>query len=232
MHILLTRPLDDCKELILRFKFLGHKVSHLPVIKIQNVNHDKINVDEFGGIIFTSANAIKNLNTSSINKQINCFCVGSSTEKVAKQNGFQNIFCADGNVNNLKEVILQNFDNKHSNLLYVSGEIISSNLDKDLISEGYIVKRIINYSVVPNDEVSDEFIRDLKSSIPDIVYVYSENSARNYLSLLKKYKLSDCWMDTNLMCLGEKTSSVLNEIKWKKIFLFNSGEEEFLLYKI
>ncbi len=232
MHILLTRPLDDCKELILRFKSLGHKVSHLPVIKIQNVNHDKVNVDEFGGIIFTSANAIKNLNTSSINKQINCFCVGSSTEKVAKQNGFQNIFCADGNVNNLKEVILQNFDNKHSNLLYVSGEIISSNLDKDLISEGYIVKRIINYSVVPNDEVSDEFIKDLKSSIPDIVYVYSENSARNYLSLLKKYKLSDCWMDTNLMCLGEKTSSALNEIKWKKIFLFNSGEEEFLLYKI
>ncbi len=232
MHILLTRPLDDCKELILRFKFLGHKVSHLPVIKIQNVNHDKVNVDEFGGIIFTSANAIKNLNTSSINKQINCFCVGSSTEKVAKQNGFQNIFCADGNVNNLKEVILQNFDKKHDNLLYVSGEIISSNLDKDLISEGYIVKRIINYSVVPNDEVSDEFIRDLKSSIPDIVYVYSENSARNYLSLLKKYKLLDCWMDTNLMCLGEKTSSALNEIKWKKIFLFNSGEEEFLLYKI
>ena len=232
MHILLTRPLDDCKDLILRFKSLGHKVSHLPVIKIENVNHDKVNFNEFGGIIFTSANAIKNLNTSKINKQINCFCVGSSTEKEAKQNGFQNIFCADGNVNNLKEVILQNFDKKHGNLIYVSGEIISSNLDKDLISEGYKVKRIINYSVAPIEEASDEFIRDLKSSIPDMVYVYSENSARNYLNLLKKYNLSDYWMDTNLMCLGEKTSSVLNEIKWKKIFLFNSGEEEFLLYKI
>ena len=213
MHILLTRPLDDCKDLILRFKSLGHKVSHLPVIKIQNVNHDKINVNEFGGIIFTSANAIKNLNTSKINKQINCFCVGSSTEKEAKKNGFQNIFCADGNVNNLKEVILQNFDQKNGSLLYVSGEIISSNLDKDLISEGYKVKRIINYSVAPIEEASDEFIRDLKSSIPDMVYVYSENSARNYLNLLKKYNLSDYWMDTNLMCLGEKTSSVLNEIK-------------------
>ena len=232
MHILLTRPLDDCKDLILRFKSLGHKVSHLPVIKIENVNHDKVNFDEFGGIIFTSANAVKNLNTSKINKQINCFCVGSFTEKVAKQNGFQNIFCADGNVNNLKEVILQNFDQKKGNLLYVSGETISSNLDKDLISEGYKVKRIINYSVAAIEEASDEFIRDLKSSIPDMVYVYSENSARNYLNLLKKYNLSDYWMDTNLMCLGEKTSSVLNEIKWKKIFLFNSGEEEFLLYKI
>jgi len=232
MHILLTRPLDDCKELILRFKSLGHKVSHLPVIKIQNVNHSKININEFGGIIFTSANAIKYLNTSYINKKINCFCVGSSTEKVAKENGFQNIFCADGNVNNLKEVILQNFDKKSGNLLYVSGEIISSNLDKDLISEGYTVKRKINYSVLPVEVISEEFIKALKSSIPDIVYVYSENSARNYLNLMKKYNLLDCWMDTNLMCLGEKTSLVLNEIKWKKIFLFNSGEEEFLLYKI
>ena len=232
MHILLTRPLDDCKELILRFKSLGHKVSHLPVIKIQNVNYDKININEFGGIIFTSANAIKNLNTSEINKKINCFCVGSSTESAAKQNGFQNIFCAEGNVNNLKEVILQNFDNRSGNLLYVSGEIVSSNLDKDLISEGYKVKRIINYSVLPVEEISEEFINNLKSSIPDMVYVYSENSAKNYLNLLKKYNLLDYWMNTNLMCLGEKTSSVLNEIKWKKIFLFNSGEEEFLLYKI
>ena len=232
MHILLTRPLDDCKELILRFKSLGHIVSHLPVIKIQNVNYDKVNINEFSGIIFTSANAIKNLNTSDINKKINCFCVGSSTENVAKQNGFQNIFCAEGNVNNLKEVILQNFDNRSGNLLYVSGEIVSSNLDKDLISEGYKVRRIINYSVLPVEEIGEEFINNLKSSIPDMVYVYSENSAKNYLNLLKKYNLLDYWMNTNLMCLGEKTSSVLNEIKWKKIFLFNSGEEEFLLYKI
>ena len=39
-------------------------------------------------------------------------------------------------------------------------------------------------------------------------------------------------MNSNLMCMGEKTSRVLNEIKWKKIFLFNPGEEEYLLYKI
>ena len=87
MHILLTRPLDDCKELILRFKSLGHRVSHLPVIKIKKINYDKINFNEFNGIIFTSANAVKNLNTLDINKKINCYCVGSSTEKMAKQKG-------------------------------------------------------------------------------------------------------------------------------------------------
>jgi len=68
--------------------------------------------------------------------------------------------------------------------------------------------------------------------MPEIVYIYSENSAISFLNLIKNYQLESLWMNTNLMCIGEKTSVVLNEIKWKKIFLFNPGEEEFLLYKI
>ena len=232
MHILLTRPLDDSKDLIMRFKFLGHQVSHLPVINIEKKDYDEPNFDEFKGIIFTSSNAIKNLNISKINKGIFCFCVGNATEKIAKEKGFQNIYTAEGNVSNLKEIILQNFDPKKGNLIYISGEIISYELDKELKSEGYSVKRLINYSVTSNNKLSDEFIEQLKTSIPEIVFIYSENSARSYLNLLKKYNLIDNWMNTNLMCLGEKSSSILNEIKWKKIFLFNPGEEEYLLYKI
>ena len=232
MHILLTRPLDDCKELIVRFKSLGHKVSHLPVIKIQNVNHDKLNVNEFGGIIFTSANAIKNLNTLNINKQINCFCVGSSTENVAKQNGFQNIFCAEGNVNNLKELILQNFNLSDGKLIYVSGQDVSTNLHLELISEGYNIKRVVNYKANSIEKFDQKFIDKLKLKMPQLVYVYSQNSAVSLLNIIKNYQLDALWMDTNLMCISEKTSTILNEIKWKKIFLFNPGEEEFLLYKI
>ena len=135
-------------------------------------------------------------------------------------------------MNNLKEIIIQNFNSQNGKLLYVSGEIISSNLDKDLIDEGYFVKRLSNYYVLPIEELDLKFVNDLKLSMPEIVYVYSQNSAKNFLNLINKYQLKDYWMNTNLMCIGEKTSSVLNEIKWKKIFLFNPGEEEFLLYKI
>ena len=232
MHILLTRPLEDSQELILRFKSLGHQVSHLPVINIEKKDYENINLNEFKGIIFTSANAIKNLDVSKINKNIFCFCVGEATEKIVKEKGFQNIFTASGNVANLKEIILQNFDKKIGNLVYVSGELISYDLDLELKKEGYTIKRIITYKVNSNQILSDEFIKELKYSIPEIVFIYSENSARSYLNLLKKYNLLDIWMETNLMCLGEKASSVLNEIKWKKIFLFNPGEEEYLLYKI
>ena len=232
MHILLTRPLEDCSDLIIKFKKLGHSVSHLPLIKIKKMQYEEINFNDFSAIIFTSSNSIKNLKLDNINKTLKCFCVGSTTEKLARASGFQNVIAADGNVRALKELILQNHDKKEGKILYVSGELISFNLEEELRKQGYEIIRIINYSVKHNDEINDNLIEDLKKNIPDIVYVYSENSSKSFLNIIKKYQLIDSWMNTNLMCIGEKTSSVLNEIKWKKIFLFSPGEEEFLLYKV
>ena len=232
MHILLTRPLEDCHEMILKLKSLGHQVSHLPLININKLDYEHINFLDYKGIIFTSANAVKFLNLKNIDKNLLCFCVGTATEKKARSVGFQNVIAAEGNVENLKELILQNFEQKIGNLIYVSGETISTDLDHQLMKEGYNIKRIINYRTSHNEKFDENFIEVLKSNMPDIVYVYSKNSASSFLKFIKVYKSESIWMNTNLMCLGEKTSSILNEIKWKKIFLFNPGEEEFLLYKI
>ena len=232
MHILLTRPLEDCSDMILKFQSLGHQVSHLPLLSINQLNYGEINFSEYKGIIFTSANAIKFLDIRLVNKKILCFCVGDTTEKKARSVGFQNVITAEGNVANLKELILQNFYSKDGKLIYVSGETISIDLDKELLLEGYIIKRIINYRTNHNEKFDENFVNELKQKIPNIVYVYSQNSASSFLNFIKIYQTESLWMNTNLMCIGEKTSAILNEIKWKKIFLFNPGEEEFLLYKI
>ena len=232
MHILFTRPLEDCHEMILKFQSLGHEISHLPLINIEGLKYEVPNYSEFKGIIFTSSNAIKFLDIRNIDKKLKCFCVGDATEKKARSVGFQNIFAAEGNVNNLKELILQNFKSSEGKLIYISGEIISSDLDKELISSGYTIERLINYRANTIEKYDEGFIKNLKLKMPEITYIYSQNSAINFLKVIKDYQLETLWMNTNLMCIGEKTSSILNEIKWKKIFLFNPGEEEFLLYKI
>ena len=232
MHILLTRPLEDCSEMIIKFKSLGHQVSHLPLLNIEKIDYEQINFSDYKGIIFTSANAVKYLDHKNIDKNLLCFCVGSATEKKARSAGFQNVIAAEGNVGNLKELILQNFDQKDGQLIYISGETISVDLDQQLTNEGYSVKRIVNYKTIYNQKLDDNFVRELMLKIPDMVYIYSQNSASSFLNFIKINQSESLWMNTNLMCIGEKTSSILNEIKWKKIFLFNPGEEEFLLYKI
>ncbi|WP_435088295.1 uroporphyrinogen-III synthase [Candidatus Pelagibacter bacterium nBUS_29] len=232
MHILLTRPLEDCSDMIIKFKSLGHQVSHLPLLRIDKVDYEQINFSDFKGIIFTSANAVNFLDLKSIDKNLLCFCVGNATEKKARSVGFQNVITAEGNVENLKELVLQNFNQKDGALIYISGEIVSADLDQQLLKEGYNIKRVVNYRTTHNQNFDDEFVNKLKLKIPDMVYVYSQNSALSLINFIKMHQSESLWMNTNLMCIGEKTSSILNEIKWKKIFLFNPGDEEFLLYKI
>ena len=232
MHILLTRSLEDCSGMILKFQSLGHQVSHLPLLNIHQVNYKEINFSDYKGIIFTSANAVKFLDSKKIEKKMLCFCVGNATEKKVRSLGFQNVITASGNVDNLKELILQNFDKKSGRLIYISGELVSVSLDKELEKKGYNIKRLINYRTSHIKKFDERFLNELKLKIPDIAYVYSQNSASSFLNFIKINQLESLWMNTNLMCIGEKTSTILNEIKWKKIFLFNPGEEEFLLYKI
>ena len=70
MHILLTRPLEDCSEMIIKFKSLGHRVSHLPLIKIDKIDYEQINFSDYKGIILTSANAVKFLDLKNIEKKL------------------------------------------------------------------------------------------------------------------------------------------------------------------
>jgi len=232
MHILLTRPIDDSIEMIEKFKSLGHDVSHLPLLNIEKVNHGNFNFNNYDAFIFSSSNSIKFLDIKNINKDIKCFSVGPSTERKIRSLGFQNVIPAEGSVNSLIEIIQNNFDTSDGKLLYISGETIAYELDKDLKNKGYNIDRLINYKTSHNHFNDINFIKELKKKIPNIVYIYSENSAKSFLKFINNSGLKDEWMDTNLMCMGEKASTILNEIKWKKIFLFNPGEEEFLLYKI
>ena len=185
MHILLTRPLENCSEMISKFQSLGHKVSNLPLLKFSKVKYEEVDFLDFNAIIFTSANAIKFLDIKKIDKNRLCFCVGNATEKKARSDGFQNVIAADGNVENLKELILQNFDQKDGKIIYVSGETISVDLDHQLIREGYNIKRIVNYKTIHNEKFDENFVRELKQNIPDMVYVYSQNSASSFLKFIK-----------------------------------------------
>ena len=231
MHILFTRPLADCSDIILKFKSLGHQVSHLPLLNIEKMNYEEINFSDYGGIIFTSANAVKFLDLKKLDKNIICFCVGDLTEKKARNFGFQNTISAEGNVLNLKELILQNYKFKNKPLLYISGEIISADLDQQLINEGYIVKRIINYRVSHNENFDENFINELKLNIPDIVYIYSQNSASSFLNFIKINQTENIWMNTNLMCIGEKTSSILMKLNGKKYFFLILEKKNFCYIK-
>ena len=232
MHIVITRPKEDSLYLIENFIKLGHVVTHLPVIKIEKLESKKIDLQNYQSVIFTSSNAIRFMNIEKFNSKIKCFCVGKATEVTAKKIGFLNTYCSEGTVDSLTELIIRSLDNKSEKLLYLSSEFISKDLDKDLISAGYSVDRISNYTSLPVEEIDKKTLDFLEKNPPDAIFIYSSKSAKNLFNLINKYSLLNVVTQSNLMCISEKVLLVLKQIKWKKAFIFSPGEEEFLLKKI
>ena len=232
MHIVITRPKEDSLHLIERLKKLGHIVTHLPVIKIERLETKKINFQNYKAVIFTSSNAIKFLNVDKFNLKIKCYCVGKATEFTARQAGFVNTYSSGGTVDSLIELIIRNSETKSGKLLYLSSEFISKDLDIDLINEGFLVDRISNYTTLPIEEIDETTLDLLKKKSPDVIFIYSSKSAKNLFNLINKYSLLNVVTQSNLMCISEKVLLVLKQIKWKNVFIFSPGEEEFLLNKI
>ena len=232
MHIVITRPKEDSHSLIENLIKSGYAVTHLPVIKIEKLEKNKINLFNYQAVIFTSSNAIKFMNIEKFNSKIKCFCVGKNTELTAKKKGFVNTYSSEGTVDSLIELIIRILDFKSGKLLYLSSEFISKDLDQDLISAGYSVDRISNYTSLPIEEIDKKTLNFLAKNPPDAIFIYSSRSDKNLFNLINKHSLLNVVTQSNLMCISEKVLSVLKQIKWKKVFVFSPGEEEFLLKKI
>ena len=164
MHIVITRPKEDSLYLIKNLIKLGHVVTHLPVIKIEKLGTEKINLLNYQAVILTSSNAIRFMNIEKFNSKIKCFCVGKATEFTAKQVGFINTLTSEGTVDSLIELIIRNLDNKSGKLLYLSSEFISKDLDVDLSNAGFTIDRVSNYTTLPVEEIDKNTINFFKKN--------------------------------------------------------------------
>ena len=225
MNILITRPLIDAEDLMGKLFSLGHKIIHIPTLQVKPVTNQKCDAKNYDAFIFTSANAIRNLKLLNEDKKKLCFCVGSITEKIVRQKGYSNTISAGGNVNALKNIILNSDFDKKKKIAYFCGDYISTDLDLDLKREGYLIDKVINYSSEKIVDLNNENEKILNNHPPDIIFVYSKRSAESFVELVKKYTLNGLMTGSRVLCISENVLNVFKQLGWKKLELFEPGEE-------
>jgi uroporphyrinogen-III synthase len=226
MNVLITRPLIDSEDLMGKLFSLGHKIINIPTLKIISANMKPIDPNEYDAFIFTSANAIRNLNIKNSDKNKLCFCVGAITEKIARNSGYINTISAGGTVNALKNLIINSdhIDEK-SNIAYLCGDNISSDLDLELKKEGFKIKKIVNYFSEKIIELNDENKKIIENNPPDTIFVYSSRSAQSFTEIIKNYSLFPLMTESKVMCISKKVANIFTANSWKKVEIFNPGEE-------
>ena len=225
MNILITRPLIDAEDLMGKLFSLGHKIIHIPTLQVKPVTNQKCDAKNYDAFIFTSANAIRNLKLLNEDKKKLCFCVGSITEKIVRQKGYANTISAGGNVNALKNIILNSDFDKKKKIAYFCGDYISTDLDLDLKREGYLIDKVINYYSEKIVDLNNENEKILNNHPPDIIFVYSKRSAESFVELVKKYTLNGLMTGSRVLCISEKVLNVFKQLGWKKLEVFEPGEE-------
>ena len=226
MNILITRPLIDSEDLMGKLFSLGHKIVHIPTLKISASNANPVDAKKYDAFIFTSANAIRNLKLDNQDTNKICFCVGSITEKIVRLKGYNNTISAGGTVNALKNIILNSDQiDKKKTIAYFCGDYISSNLDKELKNEGFQVDKIINYTSEKITELNEENNKIIKNHPPDIIFIYSQRSAESFIEIVKNYSLNGLMTESRVLCISEKVLGVLKKSGWKKLEVFQPGEE-------
>ena len=226
MNILLTRPLIDAEDLMGKFFSLGHKIIHIPTLKISAAKIDPVDAKKFDVFIFTSANAIRNLKLINSDKSKICFCVGSITEKIVRQAGYNTTISAGGTINALKNIILNSDQvDKKKSIAYFCGDNISSDLDLELKREGLQIEKIINYTSEKITDLNEENNKIIKNHPPDIIFIYSKRSAESFIDIVKKYALNGFMTESRVLCISEKVLSVLKSAGWKKLEVFEPGDE-------
>ena len=226
MNILITRPLIDAEDLMGKFFSLGHKIIHIPTLKISSAKAAIIDANQYNAFIFTSANAIRNLKVINQDKSKLCFCVGAITEKIARMSGYNNTVSAGGTVNALKNLIISsNQINKKSKIAYFCGDNVSYELDFELEREGIKTNKIINYTSEKITDLNEENKKIVSSHPPDIIFVYSARSAESFVEIVKNYSLYPLMTASKVMCISKKVADIFTIDNWKKIKIFNPGDE-------
>ena len=226
MNILITRPLIDSEDLMGKLFSLGHKIIHIPTLKISPVKTESVDLNEYDAIIFTSANAIRNLTVKNEEKSKLCFCVGSITEKIARQSGYPNTLSAGGTVNALKNLIINsNQINEKSRLVYFCGDNVTYDLDLELKREGLKISKIINYKSEKITDLNDQNKKIITSHSPDIIFVYSLRSGESFIEITRNHSLYPLMTGSKVMCISDKIASLFKLDGWKKVEVFNPGEE-------
>lgn len=214
-NFLVTRPLNESVNFAKNLEELGFSTIIQPLIEINvinaQINHDKDNI-----YLLTSVNTLPSI--KNLKKDANIFFIGDLILEHLEKAGFNNITKLAYKASELVEKIKErNFYNKK--FIYLSGNDISVDIDKELRKAGYEAERIIVYEALQIENIDDEVLNLIKNRKINNIAFFSSRTIDAFMKLVGKYSLEKCLSDTNLFSLSNNISNIALSMVWKKVIV-------------
>lgn len=211
MHLLVTRPEPDARELRARLEALGHRVTIEPLLRIELVP-DAIDLKGAQALIATSRNGLKALAESAVLPEalkLPIFTVGPATATLARSLGFARVTSGPASARELAPVIAALADPSAGPLLHLAGDVLATDLGAALQTAGFAVRQEIVYRSVPAHELSATTVEALSRGDIDAVILLSPRTAEIYAELIARNGLEHAARRLAHYCLSANVAAGL-----------------------
>jgi len=212
MRLLVTRPEPDAAALAEELRNLGQEAVLQPLLEFHVLHFDPVPIRSADGIIFTSRNAVRALREKlDLGGIRDCpvFCVGSETERHAREAGFKTIAATAGTAEELAAKIVA-AAGPHLALVQVTGEHQAFDLAGTLTREGLSIRTLSVYSMQERDAFDSDVAGELRGGNIGGAILMSPRTAEIFIGLCHRHGLLQSAKLLHYFCLA---SSVANRLK-------------------
>lgn len=190
MRILVLRPLDDAERSASAIAARGNEPVVAPLFEVVRLS-EPAPEGEFDALVLASGNAVGALADGSASwKDLPLFAVGARTAAKAREAGFGDARSADGDRDDLIELVKSNLQ-PPARLLLVLARDRREDLPARLREAGFEITVWTAYAAQAAETLPDAAAAPLREGTIDAVLHYSARGAQTYLRLARMAELGD-----------------------------------------
>ena len=212
MRILITRPVEDGRQIAARLVEMGHQPLLAPLLTPRFEDGPEPDLGDVQAILATSANGVRALARRTARRDFSIFAVGPQTAEEALNCGFAEVKNADGDAKALAEAATY-WASRKGVLLHVCGENAPGTLAENLTLRGFKVRRCELYSMEPATQLPAEAVTALKNSALEAAMFFSPRSARIFGVLADDLPTKAL----SALCISQATAQALMSMSFANV---------------
>lgn len=233
MRILVTRPVEDAGRQAERLRALGHVPVVFPLLEIVFPRLTPLRLDGVQGLIVTSRNGLRGLQTNEsfgAAKGLPVYCVGEGTAELAAQMGFTRTVTGAGRASDLLPAIRHAARPEDGALLYLTGEHLAYDLETPLKQAGFLVPRVICYEARElHPSRAGKLAEILRKREIHGIILMSPRMAGIFLHIIRCFELEEEARAITCYCYSDAIAKSLAEIDGLTIAISSHPKEADLM---
>ena len=228
--ILVTRPEPDDAETAARLEAIGFSPRCAPLMQLATLDTGLPDAAGLGGIVLTSANAIRALDTRGETANflhLPVFAVGERTAAFASDAGFGAVTSADGDFDDLVALLSNN--KPGGPLFYPCASRVQGDLARALAPKGIMVIATRIYEMCAVKSLPPDVLEDLKNGNLTCAVFYSRRTAEIFCALAAPHLSDRQRQGLHMLCLSENVAAPLIEHHFTRIALADYPSEEAMM---